>query len=143
MSGSIDDRTPALRVALWAVGLIFMFGIYPLTKIWPSGWSWHVDGHSMYLDMILGLYATLGACLLWATRDPMRHLSLVWFTVWSSVVHASIMAVQAFQDAHQMGHLYGDVLALYAVAALLAVLTPRGVSRTGVAASSKGYSHVR
>ena len=28
-----------LRIALLLVGLIFIFGIYPLTVIWPPGWS--------------------------------------------------------------------------------------------------------
>jgi uncharacterized protein DUF6632 len=32
---------------------------------WPSGWSWG-QGHSHYLMMILGLYATLGVFLLLA-----------------------------------------------------------------------------
>jgi hypothetical protein len=31
--------------------------------------------------------------LLLATRDAMRNLSLFWFTIWSSVVQAGIMAV--------------------------------------------------
>jgi hypothetical protein len=34
------------------------------------------------------------------------------------------MGVQSFDD-HHMGHLWGDVLALFAVAAVLAWLTPR------------------
>jgi len=29
----------ALRVALVVIGLIFIFGIYPQTVLWPSGWS--------------------------------------------------------------------------------------------------------
>ena len=35
------------------------------------------------------------------------------------------MAVQSFDGDHNMGHLWGDVLALLAVAAVLALLTPR------------------
>src|SRR5215470_5377996 len=97
------DRTKYLRVALLLVGVIFIVGIYPLTIIWPSGWSWH-PGQSDYLQMILGLYATLGVFLLIASRKPMAHLSLIWFTVWSSVVHGGIMAVQSVMDAGQMGH---------------------------------------
>ena len=75
--------------------------------------------------MILGVYATLGVFLLIAARHPLDHLSLIWFTVWSSVVHAVIMAGQAFVDSEQHGHLLGDVPALFIVAAVLAVLTPR------------------
>ncbi|MEZ5095670.1 MAG: DUF6632 domain-containing protein [Nocardioides sp.] len=145
MSATVADFHPrALRVALRAVGLIFIVAIYPLTKIWPSGWAWHADGHSMYLDMILGLYATLGAFLLWAARDPARHVTLIWFAVWSSVVHAGIMTVQSLGDAHMRGHLYGDVLALVAVAAVLGWLTPRG-ARPGQPCGARELesSHVR
>ena len=122
-----SDRIKYLRFALVAVGLIFIFGIYPLTIIWPSGWSWHV-GQSDYLQMILGIYATLGVFLLVASRNPLAHLSLIWFTVWSSIVHGGIMAVQALMSSEHMGHLYGDVLALLVVAAALALLTPRGAA---------------
>jgi hypothetical protein len=121
------DRTKYLRIALTLVGLIFIFGIYPLTILWPSGWSWHT-GHSDYLQMILGVYATLGVFLLLASRNPLANLSLIWFTVWSSVVHAGIMAVQSFGGPEKMGHLWGDVLALFAVAGVLALLTPRGAA---------------
>src|SRR5262249_48102493 len=40
------------------------------------------------------------------------------FTVWSSVVHAGIMAVQSMPAAHS-GHLLGDVPALLLVAIVL------------------------
>ena len=122
------NRIKYLRVALLAVGVIFIAGIYTLIMIWPSGWSWHSGAsHSLphYLQMILGVYATLGVFLLLASRDPLANLSLIWFTVWSSVVHAGIMAAQALANPEQMGHLWGDVPALLIVAAVLAVLTPR------------------
>jgi hypothetical protein len=52
------DSLKYVRVALLSVGVIFVVGIYPLTIIWPSGWSWHT-GQSAYLQMILGIYATV------------------------------------------------------------------------------------
>lgn len=119
-----DSRTRYLRVALAVFGLIFLLGIYPLGKIWPSGWTWG-QGHSHYLMMIIGVYATLGVFLLIASRNPAQHTSLIWFTVWSSVVHAAIMAAQSFSDATERGHLVGDVPALLLVAVVLAILTPR------------------
>jgi uncharacterized protein DUF6632 len=117
-------RLKYLRIALVLVGIIFLVGIYLLMIVWPSGWTWHT-GHSDYPMMIVGIYATLGVFLLLAARDPLNHLSLIWFTVWSSVVHGAIMAVQAL-GPNSHGHLMGDVPALFIVAALLAVLTPRG-----------------
>lgn len=119
------NGTKYLRIALLLVGLIFIFGIYPLTIVWPSGWSWSA-GQSDYLQMILGIYATLGVFLVMASRNPLAHRSLIWFTVWSSIVHGGIMAAQALTNSEHMGHLYGDVLALFVVAAILALLMPRG-----------------
>ena len=63
--------------------------------------------------------------LLIASRDPLRHTSLIWFTVWSSLVHAVVMATQSFSDSAERGHLVGDVPALLLVAVVLAALTPR------------------
>jgi hypothetical protein len=122
--GSNNGLTP-LRAALVVIGIIFIVGIYPLTILWPSGWAWHMGGQSMYLQMILGIYATLGVFLLLAARNPLQNLSLIWFTVWSSVVHGAIMALQALVYPEHRGHLLGDVPALLVIAIVLAVLTPR------------------
>jgi hypothetical protein len=119
------DRIKYLRIAMIVVGLIFIFGIWPLTIFWPSGWAWHIEGRSEYLEMILGIYATLGVFLILASRNPMKHISLICFTVWSSIVHAGIMAVESIVNTQHIGHLWGDVAALLIVAAALAGLTPR------------------
>jgi uncharacterized protein DUF6632 len=119
------DRVRFLRIALVVVGLIFLIGVYPLTILWPAGWSWHHDGQSLYLQMILGIYATLGVFLLMAARDPLANRSLIWFTVWSSVVHGGIMAAQSIAYPEHRGHLIGDVPALLIVAVVLGFLTPR------------------
>src|ERR1700679_730465 len=118
-------RLKYLRIALVAVGITFIAGIYLLMIVWPSGWTWHT-GHSDYPLMIVGIYATLGAFLIIAARNPLANLSLIWFTVWSSVVHGAIMAFQSLSDSMNHGHLLGDVPALFIVAAVLAFLTPRG-----------------
>jgi hypothetical protein len=120
----------ALRISLIVFGIAFLL-IYPLMIIWPSGWAWQPSQHE-YEQMIIGIYATLGIFLLWASRNPEAHLSLIWFTAWSSAVHGGIMAVQALVDPAERGHLPGDVAALLLVAVVLALLTPRGVAdRTG------------
>ena len=126
MTGS--DRIKYLRVALFIVGLIFTFGIWPLTIVWQSGWAWHVGGRAEYLEMILGVYATLGVFLMIASRDPMANKSLIWFTVWSSFVHGAIMAVQSIADTRHIRHLWGDAPALILIGAVLAALMPRRVT---------------
>ncbi len=120
------NRIKYLRVALVLVGLVFTFGIWPLGVLWPSGWSWHTGGRSYYYEMIVAIYATLGIFLILAARDPLANRSLIQFTIWSSVAHGGVMAVQSFDGDHNMGHLGGDVLALFAVAAVFALLAPRG-----------------
>ena len=113
-----------LRAALLVLGVTFIFGVYPLTVLWPSGWVW-TPAQSEYLQMIIAIYATLGVFLLRAAREPLANLSLIWFTVWSSVVHALVMAVQAFRDPTERGHLPGDVLVLLLVGIGLAFITKR------------------
>jgi hypothetical protein len=134
---SAASRVLYLRIALIVIGLIFIFGIYPLSIIWPSGWAWG-EGHSHYLMMIIGIYATLGVFLLMASRDPDAHKSIIWFTVWSSVVHGAIIAWQAFSDAGERGHLLGDVPALFLVAIVLGVLLQMGSSDPVTTATATG-----
>lgn len=123
---ALETRVRYLRVALILVGVIFIFGVYPLMmNFWPSGWRWSPN-QPQYEQMILGVYATLGVFLLIASRNPLRNLSLIWFTVVSSLVHAGIMTLQALAMPAEHGHLLGDVPALFLVAMVLAALTPRG-----------------
>jgi hypothetical protein len=77
--------------------------------------------------MIIALYATLGVFLILAARNPEQHLSLLSFTIWSSVVHGLLMAVQSIVMPQHMHHLYGDVPALFLVAAVLGFLSPRAL----------------
>jgi len=117
------ERLNYLKVALRIVGVIMLLGFYPLTVFWPSGWAWS-SGRSEYLEMIIAIYATLGIFLLIASRNPNQHLSLVSFAIWSSVVHGAVMAVQSVLNPMHVHHLYGDVPALFIVAAALAILSP-------------------
>jgi hypothetical protein len=115
-----------LSIALVLFGATFCL-VYPLSMVWPSGWAWHMGMpyESDYFMMIVGVYATLGVFLILAARDPDANRSVIWFTVVSSVVHAAIMAVQAFGTTggmNHMGHLLGDVPALLLVAIVLSAL---------------------
>src|SRR5262249_9078048 len=60
-----------------------------------------------------------------AVRMASENRSLISFTVWSTIVHAGIMAAQATYDGHEIGHLVGDVPALLLVAAVLWYLSPQ------------------
>ena len=118
------SRSPHSRLlsqALTVFGLVFLVGLPILNRIWQSGWAWEPE-QPAYLHMILSIYATLGIFLLLAARDPARHLSLIWFTVWSSLAHATVMAIHSLTDPGQLGHLWGDVAGLVITAAVLAPL---------------------
>ena len=118
---SSNNRDQALRIALLVVGLIFLVGLFPLTILWPSGFMWE-PRQSDYEQMIVGVYAVLGIFLILASRDPAKHGSLIWFTVWSSLVHGLIMLAQALRDPVERPNLMGDVPALILIAVVLAAL---------------------
>lgn len=124
-------RYKLLQIALVVFGAVMIL-LYPLALVWPSGWAWHSGAlyHSEYFMMIVGVYATLGVFLCNAARRPEANLSLIWFAVFSSLVHAAVMAVQSFGGGHHLGHLWGDVSALLLVAIVLSVLVvSSGVER--------------
>jgi len=105
MNNEIRERY--LKLALVVSGTAFLL-IYPLCLVWPSGWVWHGGEGSYYLQMMRGVYAVLGIFLIAAARNPAQNRSLISFTIWSSVVHGAIMAVQALYDGREHGHLVGD-----------------------------------
>jgi hypothetical protein len=120
------ERLKYLKLALRVVGAVAIFGLYPLAVLWPSGWVW-TSGRSEYLEMIIAIYATLGVFLIIAAREPTQHLSLISFAIWSSIVHGTVMAFQAVLNPQHIHHLYGDVLALFVIATVLAVLSPEAL----------------
>ena len=118
-----------IQVRKWLQIVLVLLGatcllLYPLAIVWPSGWAWHAGSPSAshYFMMIVGIYATLGIFLIRAARNPAANRSLGWFTVWSSVVHGAVMAVQSMSDHSQHGHLWGDVPALLIGALVLGAL---------------------
>lgn len=86
------NRERALKILLALVGLFFVAGIYPLIT------SMMHPKQSDYPDqMMLAIYVTLGVFLLLAIRNPAANRSLIAFTGWSSLAHATVMAVQSIQ----------------------------------------------
>jgi hypothetical protein len=76
-----NDDLKLLKVALYAFGVIFIVGVPAMMMvIWPSGWSW-TPAQPEYEQMIMGMYIVLGIFLIRATKDPMAHASLIWFTI--------------------------------------------------------------
>jgi hypothetical protein len=122
-----NPQRRCLQIVLFMVGILFL-SLYPLMLLWPSGWVW-LPRQYEYEQMMIGVYGTLGIFLMRASRRPEGHLSLLWFTFWSSLIHGMIMGIQAIADPLERGHLVGDVAALFAVVVLLGWLIPRGAVR--------------
>ncbi len=121
--------TSTNRLLSWAMiafGAVFCL-VYPLAMIWPSGWAWHEGSPASndYFMMIVAVYAVLGIFLIRASANPAAHASLIWFTVWSSIAHAAVMALQSLRAPMHHGHLLGDVPALLIAALVLTVLMKR------------------
>jgi len=120
-------RLKLLKTALVAFGIVFIAGVPAMMMwIWPDGWSW-TPRQPEYEQMIMGVYATLGVFLIRAAKDPLANASLIWFTIWSSIVHGAIMLVQALVDETDRINLLGDVPAILLVAIVLWYLMPKTV----------------
>ena len=122
-----EQKAQVLRPVLIAVGVVFVFGLTLLMRVWPAGWQWQPNQHE-YEQMIKGVYATLGIFLILAARAPRDHRSLILFTAWSTLVHAGIMGWQAVQDTAERGHLVGDVPVLAVVGFVLLLLAPKAAN---------------
>jgi len=120
---NMSSNNRLLSVALVVFGIAFC-SLYPMLMVWPSGWAWHEGSpaSSDYFMMIAGVYATLGFFMIRAAKNPAANVSLIWFVVFSSFVHALVMAVEAFRTPMMKGHLVGDVPFLLVISVVLGLL---------------------
>jgi hypothetical protein len=120
----INSKLKYLTIALYVIGMMFIVGVPTMMMVvWPEGWSWS-PAQPEYEQMIMGIYLTLGIFLIRAAKHPLQNVSLIWFTIWSSIVHAGIMLVQAIIDETEQANMLGDIPALFFVAFLLWYLMP-------------------
>jgi hypothetical protein len=118
-------RERALQIVLVITGLIFLASSYPLTLFFSR---------EPALAMMLIIYVTLGVFLLLAARNPSAHRSLIAFTAWSSLAHASLMVVQVLRNLIQRQELVG-VFVFFVIGIVLIVLSPgKPKERAAVAA---------
>ena len=112
------NNLSVLSNTLRIFGLAFIF-IIPIMKLdLFGGWAWS-PAQWEYELMIQGIYMTLGIMMIISAKNPVRNSMFIWFVVWSSVVHAVIMAYQAAIAADEMGHFIGDIPVLIILALLL------------------------
>jgi hypothetical protein len=117
------NREAALKILLAVVGLFFVAGTYPLITS-----MLHPKQSDFPDQMMLSIYVTLGIFLLLAVRNPSAHRSLIAFTGWSSLAHASVMAVQSIQIGSERSELPAlgvvGVICVTLIALTPAKLTP-------------------
>jgi uncharacterized protein DUF6632 len=103
-------RERVLKIVLVVVGVIFSASVYALILFLRQEPS---------LAMMFSLYVTLGIFLLLAARNPAAHRSLIAFTAWSSLAHATVMAVQEFRHMIERKELLG--VAMFAVIGIVLI----------------------
>ena len=117
----------AQKAVLIIVGILFAATIYPLVFLVRD---------EPTLQMMLSLYVTLGVFLLLASPNPSAHRSLIAFAAWSSIAHASVMAVQAIYDVSERLHLLIGVAMFVIIGLALIVVSPPKLAKVSVAAAS-------
>jgi peptidoglycan/LPS O-acetylase OafA/YrhL len=126
-------RERALKVVLVLVGLFFLAGFYFLTtSLWHA--KWHAE-QSETEPMFLSVYITLGIFVLLAARNPSANRSLIAFTAWSSLAHAAVMVIMAFQIPSGRGDFLSAVALFGVIGVLLIVLAPAKQSERASAAA--------
>jgi Family of unknown function (DUF6632) len=109
-------RLSVLKVVLVLVGLLFVIFAYPMAMIvWNRGRSSYGEA------MMLSLYVTLGIFLLFASRNPSAHRSLIAFAGWSSLAHATLMTGMLVRDHLERELMIGVAMFALIGAALLAL----------------------
>lgn len=117
------------RIALVANGLA-MIVAYPLNMLIlerPS-WIWDYPDRNMAMEhMLVAIYVTMGAFLVWSARDPIKALLFIDFVIVSGAIHATMMAFDAAHMPSQAQHfaLRGDVMGTYLAPITLALVHPR------------------
>ena len=109
------NRQRALKTLLLLVGLLFSAAVYPMVLFLKQ---------EPALAMMLSLYVTLGIFLLLAVRNPSAHRSLIAFTAWSSLAHATVMTAQASQIPGERVHFLTGSAALVIIGIALIALAP-------------------
>jgi hypothetical protein len=117
------------KIALVANGVAMML-VYPLNMmvLERASWIWDAPSRNPPLEhMLVAVYVTIGAFLIWAARDPVRFLPLIDLVIVSGAIHATTMAVNAWSTPGMAIHLAfrGDVISTYIAPVTLALTHPR------------------
>jgi hypothetical protein len=104
----------------------FLWGSHPATfpNIGPPHPESPLHALHPYLFMILSIYVAYGILLIRGAKDPKANAALFDFGILSSLLHGSVMFVQAFIYPNEHAHLWADVPIAFAVAVSLWIYHP-------------------
>jgi hypothetical protein len=125
----MSKRDLVTRMALIANG-IGMIVIYPMNMIVleRASWIWdYPNRHPAFEHMLVAIFVSMGAFLIWAARDPVRFLPFIDFVIVSGAIHGTAMAIDAWHMPGMASHLAfrGDVMGTYFAPVTLALTHPR------------------
>ncbi|WP_299948469.1 DUF6632 domain-containing protein [uncultured Microbulbifer sp.] len=125
----MDDTTriKCLPFALKAIGLFYIFGIYPMMRFaWPPGWGW-IPPYQEYQILSLAMYAILGIFLILAARNLAANIGLIWFTFWLNLICGSIMFLMMAANRVEEVNWVGNIFVQYLIAGVIWYLMPMRV----------------
>jgi hypothetical protein len=117
-------RERVLQIFLAVLGILFIALLYPLyTDLWHAKWLFEM--HNETEPMFLSFFIALGPFLLIAARNPSAHRSLILFTAWWCLAHASVMTIETVQAWNRGVHRdFTDVVVVAVIGLILLVLSP-------------------
>jgi hypothetical protein len=141
LSKGLQRSALVMRILGWGLiaGLTGGLFLYPPGFLWgshpasfPNIGPPHPESplHALhpYLFMILSIYVAYGILLIRGAKDPKANAALFDFGILSSVLHGSVMFVQAFIYPNEHAHLWADVPIAFVVALILWIYRPNRVA---------------
>jgi hypothetical protein len=118
------NRERVLQIFLAVLGILFIALLYPLyTDLWHA--KWLLEMHNETEPMFLSFFIALGPFLLIAARNPSAHSSLILFTAWWNLAHATVMTIETVQAwDHGVHRDFTDVVIVAVIGLILLVLSP-------------------
>jgi hypothetical protein len=139
---SLQESALVVKILGWGLigGLTGGLFLYPPGFLWgshPAGFpnigpphpESPLDALHSYLFMILSIYVAYGILLIRGAEDPKATAALFDFGLLSSLLHGSVMFVQAFIYPNEHAHLWADVPIAFLVAAIPWVYHPNRVAQ--------------
>ena len=119
-----------MRIVGWLIliGTPFLLVVYPPGFLWgeadlPSVGPAHpaspYDGLHPYLFMVAAMFVAWAVLMIRGARDPKANAALFDWGILANLLHAAVMAVQAFAYPNELAHLWADVPLLLALCLVL------------------------